>query len=85
MRDGMTISQLFSADQTKPVVLTMEPTASCEFKVVDQSGAPFPDVMVYLSPNAVWSPGPGGIVGHYNKTSASLGLTHEQSLAQDVP
>ena len=82
MRDGMTIAQLFSAEKAEPIVLKMEPTATCEFKVVDQSGAPVPDVMVYLSPNAVWSPGPGGIVGQYNKTSAWLGLTPEQVLAQ---
>ena len=82
MRDGMTISQLFPAEKSEPIVLEMEPTANCEFRVVDQSGAPVPDVMVYLSPNAVWSPGPGGIVGHYNKSSAWLGLTYEQSLAQ---
>ena len=82
MRDSMTIARLFSAEKAKPIVLKMEPTATCEFKVVDQSGAPVPDVMVYLSPNAVWSPGPGGIVGHYSKTSAWLGLTPEQLLAQ---
>jgi beta-lactamase regulating signal transducer with metallopeptidase domain len=82
MRDGMTVAQLFSAEKAEPIVLRMEPTAICEFKVVDQSGAPVPDVTVYLSPNAAWSPGPGGIVGHYSKTSEWLGLTPEQVLTQ---
>ncbi len=78
MRDSMTIAQLFSAEQAEPVVLKMEPTAICEFKVLDQSGAPVPDATVYLSPNAV----PGGIVGHYHKTYAYLGLTPAQLLAK---
>lgn len=82
MRDSMTIAQLFSVEPTAPVVLQMESTTTCEFTVLDQSGAPVPDATIYLSPNAVWSPGPGGIVGHYYKTSAWLGLTSEQTQAQ---
>lgn len=81
IRDCLTISQLFSADQTKPVVLKMEPTASCEFKVVDQTGAPVPNVMVSLPPCAAWSPGMECVVGLYDKTSAMLGLTIEQQMA----
>ncbi len=78
----VTISQLFAADQTKPVVLKMEPTASCEFRIVDQSGAPVPNVKVYLSPDAAWSAGPCCMVGDYDKTSAKLGLTVGQLMAQ---
>lgn len=87
MHDTMVISQLFPPKNNRQIVLEMEPTATCRIKVVTTDGAAVPNVNLGMSPNLAWSPGPGGIVGHYGKTSGNLlsRLEETQPLVKDNP
>jgi hypothetical protein len=87
MHDTIVISQLFPPQEERPIELAMEPTATCRIKVVSTDGSAAPNVNLSMSPNIAWSPGPGGIVGHYGKTTGILlsRLEQTQQFVKDNP
>jgi len=80
IHDTIVIAQSFAQDVPRPLVLEMEPTATCELTVVDAQGQPVEQAMVYMSPNMALAPGPGGIIGMYHRTADGLGETTEVNL-----
>ncbi len=75
MHDTMVVAQSFTTDALRPLVLEMEPTATCDFTVVDIGGAAVEEAAIYMSPNAI---PPGGIIGMYHRTVDGLGKTTEE-------
>jgi hypothetical protein len=87
MHGNMVVSQLFPPEDDRPIELAMEPTATCRIKVVTSDGTAVPEVAISMSPNIAWSPGPGGIMGHYSKTTGMLlsRLEETQQFVKDNP
>jgi len=77
MKETKVIAQRYSLDKSS-VTVDMEPTAQCEFIIVDGKGAPIANVFINVSPNTAVSPGPGGIVGFYFKSDTLFSKSHEQ-------
>lgn len=71
MHDSIVVSQRYPAYR-KEIEIPMEPTATCRIKVVTEEGDAVSGIGISMSPNIAWSPGPGGIVGNYARTSGIL-------------
>ncbi len=78
MHDTIVTGQSFAPEAARSLVLEMEPTATCNFTVVDDSGEAVEGAAIYMSPNMASAPGPGGIIGTYFRTVDSLGKTTKE-------
>ena len=78
MHNTITISQSFPPETQQPLILEMEQTATCHFLVVDVDDQPVAAAQIFMSPNTANAPGPGGIVGYYYRTAATLGMTEAE-------
>ncbi len=70
--ERMSPAQLFPTPITREIVVEMEPAADCEILVVDEKDTPIAGASVSFSPNVIWPPGPGGIVGIYFSSQSAV-------------
>jgi len=68
------------------VAIKCQPTASCDFRILDPSGNPLPNAAVFFSPNGVFISGKLFLLGSYDLMSSTLvdTLFHNAPMSSDL-